>query len=59
VKATDTQHNVPLDLAVPQELPDQVTQEIVPKLVTGLTKLRFQKYKILKEGGTKVIASSP
>lgn len=48
-----------LCLAVPKELSDQVTQEIVPKLVKGLTKLRFQKYKILKEGETKVIASSP
>ncbi|SRR6266481_948220 len=39
-----------LCLAVPKELPDQVAQEIVPKLVKGLTKLRFQKHKILKEG---------
>jgi hypothetical protein len=48
-----------LCLAVPKELPDQVAQEIVPKLAKGLTKLRFQKYKILKEGETKVIASNP
>src|SRR5258707_4039845 len=48
-----------LCLTLPKELPDQVTQEIVPKLVKGLTKLRVQKYKILNEGETKVIASSP
>lgn len=48
-----------LCLMLPKELTDQVTQEIVPKLVKGLAKLRFQKYKILKEGETKVIASSP
>jgi hypothetical protein len=48
-----------LCLAVPKELPEQVTREIVPRLEKGLTKLRFQKYKILKEGETKVIARSP
>jgi len=48
-----------LCLAVPKELPDQVTQEIVPKLEMGLTTLGFRKYKILKKGRTKVIASSP
>ena len=47
-----------LCLAVPKELPDQVTHEIIPKLEKGLKKLRFQKYKILKEGETEVIASS-
>ena len=48
-----------LCLALPKDLPDQVTQEIVPKLVKGLAKLRFQRYKILKEGETRVIASNP
>jgi hypothetical protein len=46
-----------LRLAMPKELPDQVIQEIVPKLELGLIQLRFKKYKILKGGETKVIAS--
>jgi hypothetical protein len=45
-------------LTVPREVPDQETQEIVPKLQMGLTKLGFHKYKILKKGETVVLASS-
>lgn len=47
-----------LCLAMPNELPDDIIREIVPRLEVGLTKLRFHNYKILKEGESKVIASS-
>jgi hypothetical protein len=46
-------------LGMPKELPDQTIHEIVPNLAMGLVKLGFQKYKIVKEGETKVIASGP
>jgi hypothetical protein len=46
-------------LAMPKELPDQAIQEIVPNLTMGLVKLGFQKYKIVKNGETDSIASSP
>jgi hypothetical protein len=46
-------------LALPDKLSDQIIEELVPHLVTGLAKLRFQKYKILKEGEPTILAASP
>jgi hypothetical protein len=46
-------------LALPDKLSDQIIRELVPNLVKGLAKLRFQKYKILKEGETQILAVSP
>jgi hypothetical protein len=48
-----------LCLELPRELSDQVINELVPNLVKGLANLRFQKYKILREGQTKILAASP
>jgi hypothetical protein len=48
-----------LYLAVPKELPDQIINELVPNLARGLAKLRFQKYKIIKKGDTRVLATGP
>jgi hypothetical protein len=46
-------------LVLQHELSDQIIKELVPNLVKGLAKLRFQKYEILKEGETKILAASP
>jgi hypothetical protein len=46
-------------LAVPDELSDEVFNELVPNLARGMAKLGFQKYKILRKGQTEAIASSP
>jgi len=46
-------------LELPDKLSDPIIKELVPNLVTGLAKLRFQKYKILMEGETTILAASP
>jgi hypothetical protein len=47
-----------LRLELPEGLPSQDAHEIAQRLATGLTKLRFQKYEILKKGKKATIAGS-
>ena len=46
-------------LELPDELSDQIIKELVPNVVKGLANLGFQKYKVLREGETKILAASP